>query len=580
MNAIFGDREISPRKYEIVTENNVSVPVRDGVKLNVNISRPDSKGKFPALVGLAPFHLDYQDDYIWPSAARSSRVRGAPGVNIESGPRDFFVRRGYAKVVGSSRGTGKSEGVYQYTSVKEVEDNCDLIEWAARQPWCDGNVGMAGIAYYAGLEPLVAAMQPPHLKAIAPLFSFWDDYRYFWWTGGILANGFLKWVNNLVNNDIHTDRSVLLDELGEKRFKEAIDRALADKDISADPGLVDVLKNPFTTGNASVIDILLHSTICPYWEERGAKIASDRIKIPAYFGVVTHRPGAMYHWQELKCPKKMVYVPPAYVDRPFYQLAWELLRWFDYWLKGLDTGIMDEPAVRIFVPGADEWLNADDFPVPGTKYIPFNLHENRSLCEIEPWPEAESASYDDSPAARGSLKYSSAPMVENTEIVGLASLRLYASCRGTDMNIFASLWDADLEGKETCLCRGYLKASHRELDPALSKPWHPVPRHNNPQPVIPGQVYELAIGFSPASNLFKAGHRIVLKISSADDDPENLFQVGMYHLCSQTPNTITVYHNAQYPSHLLLPITRGNIIGTYVSGGDISLKNREFMKLK
>jgi len=241
---------------------------------------------------------------------------------------------------------------------------------------------------------------------------------------------------------------------------------------------------------------------------------------------------------------------------------------------------MDEPAVRIFVTGADEWLNADDFPVPGTKWIPFNLHENRSLCEIEPWPEAESASYDDAPDNRGCLKYYSAPMVENTEVVGPASLKLYASCRGTDMNIFASLWDADPEGKETCLGRGYLKASHRELDPKLSRPWLPVLKHTNPQSLTPGQVYELSIGFSLVNNLSKAGHRIVLKISSADDDPENLFQVGMYHLCSQTPNTITIYHNARYPSHLLLPITRGNIIGTYVSGGDISLKSREFMKLE
>jgi predicted acyl esterase len=148
------------------------------------------------------------------------------------------------------------------------------------------------------------------------------------------------------------------------------------------------------------------------------------------------------------------------------------------------------------------------------------------------------------------------------------------------MNIFASLWDCDTEGKETCLCRGYLKASHRELDPDLSKPWRPVPKHTNTQTLVPGQVYELSIGFSPISNLFIAGHRIVLKISSADDDPENLFQVGMYHLCSQTPNTITVYHDARHPSHLLLPITRGNIIGTYVSGGDISLKTKEFMQLK
>ena len=580
MDAIFGNWKVSKREHEIITLSNIPVTMRDGVKINVNISHPDDIGKFPALIGLAPFHLDYQDDYIWPSAARSSRVKGSPTVNIESGPRDFFVRRGYVKVTGSSRGTGKSEGVYQYTSIKEVEDNYDLIEWVARQPWCNGNVGMAGIAYYSGLEPLIATMQPPHLKALAPLFSFWDDYRYSWWTGGILANGFLKWVNNLINNDIHTDRSVLLDEIGEQKFKRIVAAALADKDISADPGLVEILKNPFTLGNASVLDILLHPKICPYWHERGADIDFEKMEIPAYFGVVSHRPGPMYHWSRLHMPKKMISVPPAYVDRPFYQLSWELLRWFDYWLKGMDTGIMEEPAVRIFVSGANEWLTADDFPVPGTKWVPFALHENHSLCEIEPWPDAETASYDDTPSNRGSLKYYSAPMVENTEIVGLAALNLYASCRWTDMNIFASLWDCDTEGKETCLCRGYLKASHRELDPDLSKPWHPVPKHTNTQTLVPGQVYELSIGFSPISNLFIAGHRIVLKISSADDDPENLFQVGMYHLCSQTPNTITIYHDAQHPSHLLLPITRGNIIGTYVSGGDISLKTKEFMQLK
>jgi uncharacterized protein len=579
MDAIFNKGNVSKREFDIISDINIKVQMRDGIKLNVNVFRPHSSNKFPALIGLAPVNLDIQDSRIWPSAARSSRVNGTPTVEVESIPKDFFVRRGYVKVVGSSRGTGKSEGVYEYDSLEEKQDIFELIEWTARQTWCNGNVGMAGIAEFAAIEPLVAALQPPHLKAIAPLFSWWDDYRYFWWQGGILANGFLKWTHNLVNKDIHTDRCELLDELGEKKFKDLVSKALEDKDINSDPGLVEILKNPLTLSHAVILDILLHSEMGSYWQERGAAIDFSRIKIPAYMGVVSHRPGPMHHWSQLQIPKKMIYVPPAYVDRPFYQLSWELLRWFDYWLKGIDTGIMDDPSVKIFVNGSNEWLNTNDFPVPGTRWIPFALHENHSLCEIEPWPEAQSASYDDSPTNRGSLKYYSAPLVENTEVVGLGSLNLYASCRGTDMNIFASLWDSDQEGKETCLCRGYLRASHRELDPMLSKPYQPVHTHINPQSLVPGQVYPLSIGFSPIANLFKAGHRIMLKISSADDEPENLFQVGMYHLCSQTPNTITVYHEAKYPSHLLLPVTKGNIIGTYVSGGDIGLKNREFMKL-
>ena len=177
MEAIFGQGKVSKREYGIKTERNVMVPMNDGVKINVNIFRPDAGEKFPALVSMSPFHLDFQDEYIWPSAARSSRYHGTPTVNIETVPKDFFVRRGYVKVTGSSRGTGRSEGVYQYLSKREVQDNYDLIEWAARQPWCNGNVGIAGIAYFTAIAPEVAALQPPHLKAIAPMFSFWDDYR-------------------------------------------------------------------------------------------------------------------------------------------------------------------------------------------------------------------------------------------------------------------------------------------------------------------------------------------------------------------------------------------------------------------
>jgi putative CocE/NonD family hydrolase len=171
-------------------------------------------------------------------------------------------------------------------------------------------------------------------------------------------------------------------------------------------------------------------------------------------------------------------------------------------------------------------------------------------------------------------------MVENMEIAGPIILYLYASCRGTDMNFVVSLYDADTDGKETFLTHGFLKASHRELDMQKSKPWVAFYTHTNPQPLVPGQIYQFAINLNPIANLFKADHRIVLKISSVDDVPEDLSQVKTNHLWSQTPNTITVYHNAQYPSHLLLPITRGNIIGTYMSGGDISLKKKEFMKLE
>jgi predicted acyl esterase len=579
LDAIFGNKQVSKREYEIIANRDIMIPMTDGIKIAVDVFRPDSNKKFPALVAMSGFNRDIQSDRIWPAASRSRRIRGAPDASVEAGPIDFFARRGYAYVVGAVRGTGMSGGAYNFLGPKEMQDSSEVVEWAAKQPWCNGNVAMVGIGYYATHHFPVALLETPHLKCIAPVSPFLDVYNYLWWPGGLLSSGFLRWLISLANLDCHTDEKVLLKELGEKGYQEAIARALADKDMSAEPQLVDTLKNPDLPTNGTVIDVLLHPTWCQYWQGR-AVMDYDKIKVPSYIVAASHRPGAFYHWPEMKMPKKLLNCPPAYTDRPFYQFAWELLRWFDYWLKNIDTGIMDEPNVRLFIQGADEWLTADDFPIPGTKWIPFNLHENRSLCEIEPWPEAESASYDDAPNNRGFLKYYSAPMVENMEVAGPILLNLYASCRGTDMNFVVSLWDVDPEGKETCLTHGYLKASHRELDIKKSKPWLAVYTHTNPKPLIPGQVYPISINLNPTAALFKAGHRLALKISSADDEPEDLTQVRMYHLCSQTPNTITIHHNDRYPSHLLLPITRGNIIGTYVSGGDISLKTKEFMKLE
>lgn len=583
MDAIFGAgkmaKKISKREYNTLTERSLTVVMSDGVNIDIDIFRPDSRGKFPALVAMSPYNKDVQSDRIWPDAVRAKRVRGIGNGGIEAGPIDFFVRRGYVYIIGSVRGTGKSGGAYKFFDNREIKDICEVIEWAAGQPWCNGNVGTYGISYFGAVQTQVAAMQPPHLKAIAPFTGFWDTYRYFWWPGGILHSGFLKWWCSIQYNlDIHTQGSVLREELGEEGFKKAIARAMEDKDFCADPELVEVLKNPDVIPNANILDIMLHPADSPYWTERRTDCA--KIKVPSYLGAAGHRPGEFYHFSELDVPKKLVNAPPAYTDRPYYQFAWELLRWYDHWLKGLDTGIMDEPAVNIFVQGSNEWKRGDDYPFPETKWIPFALHENHSLCEIEPWPGAESASYDDAPGNRGFLKYSSAPMVENTEIAGPIVLNLYASCRGTDMNFFVGLWDADPEGKEIILSRGYLKASHRELDEKLSKPWLPVHTHIKPRPLVPGQVYQFSINIYPTANLFKAGHRVVLKISSADDEPENVQEVRMYHLSSPVANTITVYHSAEYPSHLLLPITKGNIVGTYVSGGDISLKNKEFMKLE
>ena len=152
--------------------------------------------------------------------------------------------------------------------------------------------------------------------------------------------------------------------------------------------------------------------------------------------------------------------------------------------------IMDEPPVSILVQGANEWRTAEDWPLPETRWIPFNLHPNGLLCEIEPQPNGGTDSFEDSPYKRGSLMYYTPPLVENTEVIGHIVLNLYASCTASEALFFVSLWDVDPKGKESLLTRGWLRGSHREVDQKRSKAWQPFHPHTKSQPLTPGEIYE------------------------------------------------------------------------------------------
>jgi predicted acyl esterase len=578
MDAIIGTGKLSKRQYNIIIERNISIPVSDGITLDSDVFRPQSNDKFPALISISPYSKEIQSARIWPSGVSAAIVHGCGNGLIEGGAIDFFVKRGYVRIIASTRGTGKSGGAYRYMDKREVQDMYEVIEWAARQPWCNGSVGMVGTSYFAACQQYVAALQPPHLKAIFPLFAGTDPYRDVWYHGGIIPNKFMNKLFALGSFNLHTVANISREEMSEDEYQKAIAKALADKDIAADPGFVEALKNPEFLGNITKVDVLIHPTYSQYWKER-AMTDFDKVKIPAYLGCSwdmysVHLGGSFRSWKNLKVPKKMVIGPPVYLDRPIYQYQWEILRWYDKWLKGIETGIMDEPPIRLFITGTGEWKETTDWPVPGTRFIPFALHTGGILCEIEPWPDAAAASYWDSPDKRGCVRYYSPALVENTEVCGPIALNLFASSRGNDIYFFVSLWDVDPQGKETLLTRGYLKGSHRELDAEQSEPWQPVHTHANPQPLIPGEIYEFAIEIKPAGHLFKAGHKIGLKISGIVDDPPATNHESFHetHLTSQQFNIVTIYHDAEHPSHLLLPITRGNVVGTFLSGGDLSIR--------
>jgi hypothetical protein len=502
--------------------------------------------------------------------------------SVEAGDSNFYVRRGYAHIIANVRGTGKSMGNFLNYGSRDVKDTYEIIEWAANQPWCDGNVGMFGVSYFAIAQLQVAALNPPHLKAIFAPFGYTDFYRDKFYHGGILSYNFLcGWANRTFKRTAHNRVnfrwfSLTREKMGDTRFKEALDEAFQDKEIGAVPTLVEALKNPEKDGNPLIVDIVLNKFDGEYYQERNIK--HERIKIPSYLGGCwgiygLHLPGAFRAWEKIAAPKKMVIGPPIYLDRPIYQYQYESLRWFDHWLKGIDNGIMEEPPIRLFIMRTDEWKAAQEWPLPETRWTPFYLHANGLLNEHEFWPNEGCSSFEDNPFNQhGGLKFLSPPMVENTEVIGPIALNLYASTTDDEVLWFVSLFDADPEGKERLLTRGWLRGSQRAMDPNKSKPWEPFHSHINREILIPGQIYEFNIKILPTGNLFKAGHRIGLKIRCVDDEkPRNFLEaIAQGHLWRQTPAWVTVYHDADHPSFLLLPITKGNIIGTYISGGDIS----------
>jgi uncharacterized protein len=556
----------SERKYNVIVERDVKVRMPDGILLDGDIYRPAANERFPVILGAHAYNKDLQSPPLRPVGF--TPMRGY----MESGDSTFYARRGYVHAVFNTRGSGKSEGFYQLMGPLEVDDICHVIDWLAVQPWSNGVVGMFGVSYYARLAKAVATTGPKPLKAIFSPFAGTDDYRHRCYHGGILAHGFIThWRNSLHRPNY---RSLYKEQHGETAYREAIAQVMRDDEIMAVPTLREALQNPAAGTNALVVEMLLHPFDGQFWRERSAHDANG--KIPAFLGACwgnygLHLSGAFTAWAQWQGPKKMVIGPPVYLDRPVYQYQDESLRWFDYWLKGMDTNIMAEPPIRCFIPPTGEWKFLNDWPPAEARWTRFYLHKDGLLSEHELWPAEGSDSFDESHFEHGSLTYTTPPLVENTEVLGPSVLTLYLSSTDIDALLFATLLVIDRHGEEHELTRGWLRAAQRRLRED-STPWEPIQTHQSREPLEPGTIYELKIPIVATARLFQAGERIGLRLKGADDEPavNSLQALARNHLRRPRPLRITVHHDQTHSSHLDLPITRGNIIGTFFSGGDIS----------
>ncbi len=566
---MFGpDWALSPRRYKVIVDRDVGIPLPDGATLVGDVFRPDAGARVPVIAGFHPYNNEFQAEPMMP--AGFSVQRGW----LESGDPYFFARRGYAHAVFNVRGTGKSTGLYQAMGPQEARDVADAVQWLAGQPWCNGRAGLFGISYFAWLQIQAAMLAPPALAAIFAPFGATDFYRDFLYHGGIFSWRFLAhWKDKL---DGLRYESWYARRHGAAAYARAIAAALADEEIAALPAIAACLASP-AGANAFVTDIVLAQTDGEFFAER--RVGYTDTGVPGYFGACwglhgLHLPAAFRSFTSWEGPKKLLVGPPLYLDRPFYQLHHEALRWFDHWLGGNDTGFLGEAPVRLFVPGTGEWLQAADWPLPQTRWTEFYLHNDGLLSEHDSWAWDRCTTFEDSPFGHGEAVFRTPPLVETTDVIGPMVLSLYASTTDTDALFFVTVCAEDRDGAVTELTRGWLRASQSALDAGRSLPWLPYHRHDQRIPVTPGEVRRYEIPVVPAACRLRPGQRLRLRIKAADDEPSADMVLGtaLGHVSRQRAALITVHHDEDHPSALLVPVTSGNLLGTFVSGGVLSTR--------
>lgn len=560
---------VSAPEGGIVRDRDVSIPISGGLTLDCDVVRPDRPGKFPVLLGVHAYSKEDQFTDLMPEGM--SHRRG----HMEAGDSGFFARRGYAHVVANIRGTGNSGGYFGNLDRRSIQDIAEAVEWLAGQPWANGRVAMTGVSYFSIVSQRVAALKPPSLKCIWAPYGWNEAYRDRYYHGGILSYGFMRgWLKNVAGMRPSPE---LADSMRTPEMRDVIEQLKADPEIASVDFLSQVLAAPDAGTNPIMVDILAHGLDGPFWRERSVDFTQD-IDVPASFGGCwgiygLHLPGAFRAFDKWRGPKRMILGPPVYLDRPVYQYQYDQLRWFDLWLKDNDTGIMDEPPVQLFVDGTGEWKDAAQWPLPETRFTPFYLHDGGLLSEREPFRGADTSSFESGAGSSGELRFTTPPMVEATEICGPIALKLFASTSDRDVLWFVSLFEIDAKGDERLLTRGWLRGSQRVLDPEKSTPWQPYHTHTSREALRPGEVSEFDIEIRPYALLLRPGHRLAVRLKCSDEEkPQHDLQwIAQGHLRRPDAATVTLHHSNEYPSRLLLPVTRGNRIGTFMSGGKVLL---------
>jgi hypothetical protein len=575
---------------QIKVEFDVPATMRDGTVLRANIFRPAEEGTYPVALCRTPYSKDLSTTNAFMDVVRLARA-------------DYIV------VVQDVRGRLRSEGEW-IPLRQEAQDGYDTVEWAATLPASSGNVGMFGPSYLGFTQWMTAVEAPPHLKCIIPSVTWADSLDGQSWRGGAFELGkYASWQLNMaldVLNKRYTGNNgekakailALVDELNNLRTKGYYSMPLNDfapfKKLNLVPEHSEVIANP----NSSSINNPL-----------SVSASYDKVKVPAYnvggwYDIFAE--GTLQNFTHLRnegiTPEarqaKLLMGPWSHVNytntvgeldfgfganMAFINVQADLTalsqRWFDYWLKGIQNGVDKEAPVKLFIMGENKWRDEQEYPLARTRYTPYYLHSNGKantlngdgvLTPEKPTDEPSdqfvydpqnpvptyggqvlmNALYfpgvkDQTPLEKREdvLVYTSAVLEQDTEVTGAVVVKLWAISSAPDTDFVARLSDVHPDGLVQNLVDGIIRARYRNGE--------------QEELIEPGKPYEYTIHLWSTANLFKAGHRIRLDITSScfprwDRNPNTGAPFGTD--TTTIPANQTILHDTAHPSCVILPI--------------------------
>ena len=538
----------------MIEEKDVRIRVRDGIRMAARIYRPDGPGPFPTLFATSPYRYDNntlpaQPMFLW----------------RETGPIEWYVEQGYAYVHADVRGTGRSEGEFEFLGLREQADLYDVIEWIGSQRWCNGKVGGIGQSYYAMSQWFMGIQNPPHLACIAPYDGLNDPYRFMGYPGGIEGAFLAYWMN----------ASVRVPNLY--------------------PANGD---NPRHVTRDLFLEVQQHPLYDEFWRERAAFEQLEKLRVPVFsIGVWAkldlHLAGNIRGYELARGPKKLAIsgtATPFTSQSDFATVEFHekyLLPFYDKYLKGLQTSYDDRPNVEYLVRNTGKVRSCEAWPPAGAQPAHFYLTDGPTgsvaslndggLSSARPDKSGRKTSYSYpqpswlmgvvplGPAgpdpARGVLTFTTGTLERDIEIAGTGKLVLYASSTQRDTDFIIKLSEQFAQSEEEraggvqpryfIVTKGWLRASHLERDLKRSTEEIPYYTHERVTPLNPGSIYRFEIPLQPIAYLFRQGNRIRVEICNGDSPVTDSLFFHFYR-----PDKIgsdTIYHDAEHPSELILP---------------------------